>query len=450
MDIKDFILIGGGLLIAAVVAHGFWIAWRARRDPLRLDLVKDLPAEPGDDLDRLRAELPNGGARLVAQPESPEQGALPLDEGAEAETRAGEPRRRGAKTEPRLEPTLPQINEPRPEHAQAEEDDTSSWERSPDRDSATTPASAGSVTAQQPAAADDPGTADDPATGPDAEADSPANPRPKVADVIMPDRPIRADEPKEPRRWSARRAASASASPAAPAQAEAPADDDAAVRQQAAAEKTAGESEAEPQEERSVTRQAARTLNRLADRATARGERAGRSESAGRSDSGRASRGQRGGKGAGAESSRKAEPAVEELIMINVLAPKGQPFEGAALVEGLRARGLRFGDMNIFHRVDPMTRATLYSAANVVEPGTFDLSDLDNLCSPGVCLFMQLPGPEQPMETFEDMLKVARDLAMRLGGELKDEQRSVMTGQTVEHYRQRIADFCRRRMSMRA
>ncbi len=32
VDIKDFILIGGGLLIAAVVAHGFWIAWRARRE----------------------------------------------------------------------------------------------------------------------------------------------------------------------------------------------------------------------------------------------------------------------------------------------------------------------------------------------------------------------------------------------------------------------------------
>ena len=37
-----------------------------------------------------------------------------------------------------------------------------------------------------------------------------------------------------------------------------------------------------------------------------------------------------------------------------------------------------------------------------------------------------------------------------LGGEVKDEHRNIMTPQTVEHYRQRILDFSRRRMSKRA
>jgi cell division protein ZipA len=106
--------------------------------------------------------------------------------------------------------------------------------------------------------------------------------------------------------------------------------------------------------------------------------------------------------------------------------------------------------MNIFHRVEPMTRAVQYSVANVLEPGTFDMADIESFRSPGVCFFMQLPGPENPLEAFEDMLKAARNLALQLGGELKDEQRSVMTGQTVEHYRQRIAEFRRRLMSMRA
>ena len=65
LDIKDFILISGGLLIAMVIGHGFWIAWRAKREPLRLDIVPDLIPDDVDDMERLRGELPNGGARVV-------------------------------------------------------------------------------------------------------------------------------------------------------------------------------------------------------------------------------------------------------------------------------------------------------------------------------------------------------------------------------------------------
>ena len=106
--------------------------------------------------------------------------------------------------------------------------------------------------------------------------------------------------------------------------------------------------------------------------------------------------------------------------------------------------------MNIFHRVEPLTKAVHYSVANVVEPGTFDMAEMESLRSPGLCLFMQLPGADNPGTVFEDMLSVAREVQTELGGELKDEQRNFMTPQTVEHYRQRIVDFSRRRMSKRA
>jgi cell division protein ZipA len=141
---------------------------------------------------------------------------------------------------------------------------------------------------------------------------------------------------------------------------------------------------------------------------------------------------------------------VEELVVMNVLARSGEPFPGDALFTVLRGKGLSFGDMNIFHRVDPQTKKVNYSVANVVEPGTFDMADMEAFRSPGLCFFLQLPGPEHPARVFEDMVSVARDVATELGGEFKDEQRSFMTPQTVEHYRQRIADFCRRRMSKRA
>ena len=80
MDIKDYILIGGGLLITAVIAHGFWIAWCARRKDLRIDIKPDLIPDHVDDMERLRGELPNGGARLVEQPFSdPTQTKLALE-----------------------------------------------------------------------------------------------------------------------------------------------------------------------------------------------------------------------------------------------------------------------------------------------------------------------------------------------------------------------------------
>src|SRR5262245_16586012 len=64
MDIKDWILVGGGLLLVAVIGHGFLLAWRSRRDTLRMDIDPNIPRDDVDPLDLVRAELPNGGARV--------------------------------------------------------------------------------------------------------------------------------------------------------------------------------------------------------------------------------------------------------------------------------------------------------------------------------------------------------------------------------------------------
>ncbi|MCY3796061.1 MAG: cell division protein ZipA, partial [Gammaproteobacteria bacterium] len=65
MDMKEWIIIGGGALIGLIVLHGLFMAWWRGRDPLRMKIQPGLLPDDADDDDWMSAELPNGGARVV-------------------------------------------------------------------------------------------------------------------------------------------------------------------------------------------------------------------------------------------------------------------------------------------------------------------------------------------------------------------------------------------------
>lgn len=144
-----------------------------------------------------------------------------------------------------------------------------------------------------------------------------------------------------------------------------------------------------------------------------------------------------------------AEP--EEVLIINVMAHKGEMFNGADLLDIILQCGLRYGSMDIFHRHSDTKGegALLFSMANMVKPGTFDLDAMDEFETPGVSLFMTLPINADSMQSFDLMADTARAIAETLNGELKDEQRSVMTRQTLDHCRERIRNFERMRLFRR-
>lgn len=139
-------------------------------------------------------------------------------------------------------------------------------------------------------------------------------------------------------------------------------------------------------------------------------------------------------------------PPVQEVLVINVVARDPGGFKGPALLQSILESGLRFGDMDIFHRHESMAGngEVLFSMANGVKPGTFNLDEIDHFSTRAVSFFLGLPGPRHPKQAFDLMVAAARKLSHELDGELKDEQRSVMTAQTIEHYRQRIVEFERR------
>ncbi|MEP3348577.1 MAG: cell division protein ZipA [Marinomonas sp.] len=143
-----------------------------------------------------------------------------------------------------------------------------------------------------------------------------------------------------------------------------------------------------------------------------------------------------------------APTEIEEVIVINIFAPEDQNFAGMELLQLILNCGMRYGDMDIFHRhEDGFDRGRVqFSMANAIEPGTFDLETMGEGESPGVSFFMGLPGPKNSMKAFDFMLETAQTLVRNLGGELYDERRTPMSEQTIAHCRQRIRDFERRRL----
>ncbi|MBV1789374.1 cell division protein ZipA [Marinobacterium sp. D7] len=136
-------------------------------------------------------------------------------------------------------------------------------------------------------------------------------------------------------------------------------------------------------------------------------------------------------------------PNPEDMLVIFVVARRGEVLPGAVIHRIVDACGLEFGEMGIFHRYErPNAQGALqFNMANALQPGTFDLDTMDNAELPAVTFFMSMHDPADPLEAYECMLATAETLARHLDAELLDGDRSVMRPQTKEHYRERIRDF---------
>lgn len=148
-----------------------------------------------------------------------------------------------------------------------------------------------------------------------------------------------------------------------------------------------------------------------------------------------------------AEKARDSLSGAEEIIVISVMSRDEGGFPGTTLLELMMACGLRYSrEMGIFHRfeTEDADSALQFSMVNVLKPGTFPIEAMDDFTTPGITLLMPLPSADDTSAAFEAMVETAMVIVRHMGGELKDENRSVMTAQTVEFARQRVQEFERR------
>ena len=131
-----------------------------------------------------------------------------------------------------------------------------------------------------------------------------------------------------------------------------------------------------------------------------------------------------------------------DIIIVHLMANRGEFLSGSKLLETLLQAGLRYGAMGIFHRHthEEGEGPVLFSLANLVNPGTCDLQTISAIKTPGVTLFLNLNDVEDACAGFELMITTAHTMAHSLKLNVLDESRSSITPQTIDHYRQRARD----------
>ncbi len=144
----------------------------------------------------------------------------------------------------------------------------------------------------------------------------------------------------------------------------------------------------------------------------------------------------------------ESEPAADQgsgaqkIVTLRVVARDRGAFRGDELILSLRGIGMRHGKFGIFHRFEgDENSAVIFSAASLVEPGSFDLSNIKEQEIPGISLFAVLPGPVEGVEAFDLMMATAKAIANSMEAELLDESGSTLSIQRERYLREEIIEF---------
>lgn len=135
-------------------------------------------------------------------------------------------------------------------------------------------------------------------------------------------------------------------------------------------------------------------------------------------------------------------PVPQKIVTLRLVTRDGGTFPGDELILSLRGIGLRHGKFGIFHRYEGSEEGQpIFSAASLVEPGSFDLENIKEQRIPGISLFLVLPGPVEAAEAFDLMLAAARTLAQSLSADLLDESGSTLSIQRERYMREEVIQF---------
>lgn len=135
-----------------------------------------------------------------------------------------------------------------------------------------------------------------------------------------------------------------------------------------------------------------------------------------------------------------ADSDSNKVLAFLLMAKNRSGFAGDKLITILETANLSYGKFNIFHRLaKDNQQQILFSVASAVEPGSFNLAQLDKQFIPGLTIFMLPNKVKEPKKVFELLLQTAQQLASSLNVELKEQNHELLTLASINKYRNSLA-----------
>ena len=151
--------------------------------------------------------------------------------------------------------------------------------------------------------------------------------------------------------------------------------------------------------------------------------------------------------GTGNELGRRAHEDFDKIVTLYIAARAGNVLRGPDIVVAAEKTGLTYGHMQIFHRLleGRPERGPVFSVANIMKPGSFDMATIQSMETPAIAFFLTLPAPVSALDAWEMMLPTAERMAELLDGVLLDESRNALGRQRVQHLRDELRAYDRQR-----
>ena len=148
---------------------------------------------------------------------------------------------------------------------------------------------------------------------------------------------------------------------------------------------------------------------------------------------------------ANAELGKRASEDFDKIITLYIAARAGQTLRGPDIVVAAEKAGLAFGHMNVFHRLvqGHPERGPVFSVANVQQPGSFEMAQIQSLQTPAIAFFLTLPAPVPSLDAWDMMQPTAQRMAELLDGVVLDEERNALGRQRIQHIRESLRAYDR-------